>query len=74
MNRSEWTVTVLGLLGSFLLPWPGEGGGVEATVREAAPVQAASRADGMRRCTAARPITPSAAWETEGVSAPAKRG
>ena len=34
MNRGEWGVTVLGLLGTFLLPWPGEQANREARVME----------------------------------------
>ena len=74
MNRSEWTITALGLLGSFLLPWPGASGGVEAMVREPAPVQARLPAAETPRCTEARLITPSPAWETGRAPVPARRG
>lgn len=54
MNRSEMAVTVLGLLGTFLLPWPGEGSGVEAAAREtAAPIQSVSCIDQPQRCGSA---------------------
>jgi len=44
-------VTVLGLLGTFLLPWPGDGPRVEPVASEVAmPVEAVSRTAEAQRC------------------------
>lgn len=51
MNRSEMAVTVLGLVGTFLLPWPGGRGSNEPVARgDDVPVQAASPAANGQRC------------------------
>jgi hypothetical protein len=66
MNRGEMAVTVLGLLGTFLLPWPGEGGRVETAVRKvAAPMQAVSRTNESQRC-AGKPLRQQAAPVSRG--------
>lgn len=68
MNRSELLVTVLGLLGTFLLPWPGEHDSIESVVRQVdAPVHAAPRAGEGQSCTALSGRRRSADWR-EGVA------
>jgi len=69
MTRSELLVTLLGLLGTFLLPWPGEYDGIQTAVRRFdAPVHAVPRADEGQNCTTASPGVRRAADRRESVA------